>query len=150
MTKLDWLLAQQENSNAYCYLAVADYQHLHRLLGAWPDKEHPVRRGLAAKLRRGIPCGPEPLHDVVTVGAQVDYRRERGGPLERAVLVYPDDLPTASGGVSVTSEFGALLLGMRQGQVVHQPSPDGKLFYLFVERVKKPVRQQREVAQAAE
>lgn len=146
MSNLDWLLSHQERSNAYFYLAIADYQHLHRLIAAWEDEGQPVRRTLAAKLRRGIPCGPEPLHDIVTVGARIEYRREPRGPLQTAVLVYPDDLPMPEHGVTVTSDFGALLLGLREGQAIRETGPDGKPFYLHLERVQSAARSLRRAA----
>jgi regulator of nucleoside diphosphate kinase len=96
---------------------------------------------LADELSRAtvIPVERVPA-DVVRMHSLVTYVVEALGERRQVQLVFPDESDPASGKISVLAPVGAALLGLRAGQSIDWPFPDGQLRRLCVERTVAPTK----------
>lgn len=80
----------------------------------------------------GIPA------DVVTMGAEVEYRDEASGVTRTVILAWPQDADIAAGRISILTPIGAGLIGLREGQQILWPDRDGRERDLTIVRVSQP------------
>ena len=80
----------------------------------------------------GIPA------DVVTMGAEVEYRDEASGVTRTVILAWPQDADIAAGRISILTPIGAGLIGLREGQQILWPDRDGRERDLTIGRVSQP------------
>lgn len=81
---------------------------------------------LLEEVSRATVHGPDDMpHDVVTMGASVEFRDEATGAVRRVQLVYPREADIAAGKISILTPVGAGLIGMREGQSILWPDRDG-------------------------
>jgi len=133
---LSELADAQAESGLHVHIARKDYEHLTQLVDAWPGPDSPARRLVAAKLARGIICNPEDLpRDLVMMNTRITYRRDPQGDVRSCVLLYPDCATPPAGSVSITTNFGALLLGLMVGHTIRQQGPYGLAFFLQIDGV---------------
>lgn len=76
--------------------------------------------------------------DVVTMGAEVEYRDEASGVARTVTLVWPQDADIAAGRVSILTPIAAGLIGLREGQQILWPDRDGRERNLTIVRVSQP------------
>jgi regulator of nucleoside diphosphate kinase len=76
--------------------------------------------------------------DVVTMGAEVEYRDEASGVARIVTLVWPQDADIAAGRISILTPIGAGLIGLREGQQILWPDRDGRERNLTIVRVSQP------------
>lgn len=76
--------------------------------------------------------------DVVRMHSVVTYEVEGMGERREVQLVFPEESDPSSGKVSVLAPVGVALLGLRAGQSIDWPFPDGRVRRLCVERTAAP------------
>lgn len=64
--------------------------------------------------------------DVVNIGAEVTFLDDSNNTTRTVQLVMPGDADIEAGRVSVMTSVGAGLIGLRVGQVISWPCPDGR------------------------
>jgi transcription elongation GreA/GreB family factor len=108
-------------------LSSLDLDRLDQLLSRLPAAD-PARLMLEQELERGAVVEPEEMpKDVVTMNSTVRLRLLKTGEEPCLTLVYPKDLDAAGDKVSVLAPVGSALLGLREGDQIHWPMPDGDI-----------------------
>ena len=99
---------------------------LERLMPVLDCHDTPAAESLDAELRRAtIVDQREVPADVVTMNSEVEYE-DCGTLAKRTVkLVYPKDADATHGRISVLAPIGSALLGLRVGQTIDWPVPNG-------------------------
>lgn len=89
--------------------------------------EIPARQPPAQKAPRPLPqARAVELPDMATIDARIRYEDEDTGERRVVRLVYPEDAVGRSDRVSVLDPLGMALLGLREGECVDWPLPNGK------------------------
>ncbi len=70
--------------------------------------------------------------DVVSMGAKVTFRDQTSSEEVTVRLVFPDELETENQAVSILAPVGAALIGLRVGEEIEWPMPNGRSRTLFV------------------
>lgn len=63
--------------------------------------------------------------DIVAIGSEVEFVAEGQDMARRVTLVLPADADIEAGKVSVMTSVGLGLIGLRAGQAIEWPRPDG-------------------------
>ena len=111
----------------HIYISKPDFQRLHTLIALYGGgRDVAAAERLEAELDRAIVVEPDqmPPH-VVTLQSRVSYET-RTGAVREVVLVEPAAADPAAGRVSVLAPVGAALLGLRPGDAIEWPMPDGR------------------------
>lgn len=104
-----------------------DHDRLTRLLAALPP-DHRVGGLLGRELDRAEVVEPvEVPADVVTMNSRVLIEEVGSGERHELTLVYPPAANFEAGRLSVLAPVGAALLGLRAGQAIDWPLPDGRI-----------------------
>jgi len=82
--------------------------------------------------RARIVAADEVPSDVVKMNSRVRFADETSGAEETVTLVYPFAADAARGYVSVLAPLGSALIGLRVGQSIAWPMPNGQLRQLRV------------------
>jgi regulator of nucleoside diphosphate kinase len=94
---------------------------------------------LGAELDRAIVVPPERVPaDVVTIASRVTFADERTGVVREVVIVYPSAANASEGRISVLAPIGAALIGLRTGDAIDWPLPDGRWAELRILSVSQP------------
>ena len=112
----------------HIYISKPDYQRLRTLVALHRDgRDGTAADRLDAELDRAIVVEPgEMPPDVVTLQSRVSYVEARTGAVREVVLVEPAAADPSAGRVSVLAPVGAALVGLRQGDAIEWPLPDGR------------------------
>lgn len=120
-------------------LTKEDYENLVRLVSGVYNETSEL---LEDELNRAKVVEPELLpSDVVTMNATVEFEDE-AGVKTLVQLVYPQDLKVQEVGknkISVLAPIGAALIGLKVGQTISWPLPNGKTKNLKVIRVEQQI-----------
>ncbi|MBO9622067.1 MAG: nucleoside diphosphate kinase regulator [Sphingomonas sp.] len=73
--------------------------------------------------------------EVVTMGSRVEFVDEGSGREHSVELVYPQDADISAGRISILTQVGAGLIGLRAGQSILWPGRDGQERRLVIVRV---------------
>ena len=76
--------------------------------------------------------------DVVTMGAEVEFRDAGSGVTRTVTLAWPQDADIGAGRISILTPIGAGLIGLREGQQILWPDRDGRERDLVIVRVRQP------------
>jgi len=76
--------------------------------------------------RADISSRDELPNDVATLGSAVTFVDESAGVRRRVQIVLPADADIERGLLSIHSQVGAGLIGLRAGQSIEWPYPDGR------------------------
>lgn len=99
---------------------------LARLRPVLDQHDTPLADSLDAELHRArVVAQRDVPSDVVTMNSEVVYEDLATGGRRSVRVVYPRDADAASGRVSVLAPIGAALLGLRVGQEIDWPVPNG-------------------------
>ena len=71
------------------------------------------------------PAGKLPA-GVVTLGSEVSYLDDTTGAIRRVRLVMPGNADIDDGRISILTPMGAGLIGLKAGQSIDWPCPDGR------------------------
>ncbi|MFC3283087.1 nucleoside diphosphate kinase regulator [Litchfieldella rifensis] len=113
-----------------------DAERLQRLIENADDKDWPVAEALEDELLRSEVVDPEQVpKDVVSMNSRIrftDLVRKR--QLTRT-LVYPHALASTEDAISILAPIGAALLGLRVGDTIDWPLPDGSVSQLYIDAI---------------
>lgn len=113
-----------------------DAERLQRLIDAASDKDLPVAESLEEELTRGEVIDPEDIpEDVVSMNSQVQFTDLNRNKQMIRTLVYPHALANTEDGLSVMAPIGAALLGLRIGDIIDWPLPDGSEIKLRIDAI---------------
>jgi len=90
-----------------------------------PSNEDAADRLHGELVRATVLPAREVPSDLVTMNSRVSYRDESAGVRREVTLVYPDAADSSARRVSVLSPLGSALLGLRVGQAIEWPLPNG-------------------------
>jgi len=122
------------------YITKADYQRLRALVDLHGEgRDSGAAERLDAELDRAILVEPAELPaDVVTLESRVSFQETSTGVVRDVVLAPPSSADPASGRVSVLAPVGAALLGLRRGDSIEWPLPDGRMARYRILAVTQP------------
>jgi regulator of nucleoside diphosphate kinase len=116
------------------------------------ESDYDLIADLALRMRRGAPelsnlaldeIDRAQLHpdgelpgEIVAIGSEVEFDEEGNGPSRRVILVLPAEADIEAGKVSVMTSVGLGLIGLRAGQVIEWPRPDGSPRTLRIKSVR--------------
>ncbi|GAA0564520.1 nucleoside diphosphate kinase regulator [Halomonas salifodinae] len=113
-----------------------DAERLQRLIDAASDRDRPVAESLEEELTRGEVIDPEDIpEDVVSMNSQVQFTDLTRDRQMIRTLVYPHALAATEDGLSVMAPIGAALLGLRIGDIIDWPLPDGSGIKLRIDAI---------------
>lgn len=75
---------------------------------------------------------------VVTIGSEVEVLDAKSGTTRHLWLVLPIDADIDAGRVSILTPMGAGIIGLRKGQSINWPYPDGSTRMLKILKVTRP------------
>ncbi len=104
-----------------------DHHKLSLLLGHTPAAAFGLtHERLRDELKRALVLDPRALPaDVVAMGKEVELLDLATGEVETYVLSYPEMANPAQGRLSVLAPIGTAIIGYRQGDEIHWPTPGG-------------------------
>ncbi len=70
--------------------------------------------------------------DLVTMNSKISFEDLDSGQTSQITLVYPKDADVTKGCVSILAPIGVALIGLRKGQSIEWPMPNGKVRHLKV------------------
>jgi regulator of nucleoside diphosphate kinase len=122
------------------YIAETELERLRALVEQHSEgRDGAAAERLAAELDRAMVVPPDALPaDVVTLDARVRFEDGRSGAVREVVVVYPSAADASSGRVSVLAPVGAALIGLRKGDEIEWPLPDGRTAQLRILEVWQP------------
>ncbi|ERS85076.1 nucleoside diphosphate kinase regulator [Halomonas sp. G15] len=113
-----------------------DADRLQRLIDEASDKDLFVADALEQELERGEVVDPEEIpEDVVSMNSRVQFTDLARGRQMIRTLVYPRSLGDVEDAISVMAPVGAGLIGMRVGDTIDWPLPDGGQVHLRVDAI---------------
>jgi len=113
-----------------------DAERLQRLIDAASGEELFVAELLEEELARGEVIDPEDVPmDAVSMNSQVQFTDLSRGRQVIRTLVYPHALAATEDGISVMAPVGAALIGLRVGDTIDWPLPDGSETQLRIDAI---------------
>jgi regulator of nucleoside diphosphate kinase len=130
------------------YITDSDLERLRALVDQHTEgRDAASAERLAAELDRAVVVDPARLPgDAVTMDSRVTFEEARAGTIREVVLVYPANANPAAGRVSVLAPVGAALLGLRTGDEIEWPLPDGRTARIRILAVTQPGAERHEGA----
>jgi regulator of nucleoside diphosphate kinase len=124
------------------YISESDVAQLHALIDHHCERrDGSAAERLAAEIDRATIATSERLPpDVVTMHSRVAFEDMRSGAIREVVLVYPPESDASAGRLSVLAPIGAALLGLRIGDTIEWPLPDGRTAKIRILEVAQPRR----------
>jgi len=117
-----------------------DFRNITRLLDGLPSNRQKELGPLEEELARAEILPTEQLpSDVVTMYSSVVYEDVDTGKLLMVKLTFPNDADIEEGRISILSPVGAALLGLKVGQEIAWPLPDGRTGRIRVRQLIQPV-----------
>src|SRR5205085_2020180 len=109
------------------YVSMSDLPQLRSLIDAhWTGRDGEAAQRLSGELDRAILVDVHQMpSDVVRIESRVTFEETQTGAVREVVLVYPSKADASAGRVSVLAPIGAALLGLRVGDRIEWPLPDG-------------------------
>lgn len=122
------------------YITETELQRLRALVEQHSEsRDGAAAERLGAELDRAVVVAPDRLPpDVVTIDSRVTFADERSGAAREVVVVYPSAANASAGRISVLAPIGAALIGLRAGDEIDWPLPDGRTAELRIVSVSQP------------
>ena len=99
------------------FLTPTDHKQIKRIVSGAYNQGRRTAAFLDSEMRRAVVCDPLPKH-VVTPGSLVRYQLDWGPFSPVRELVYPNYYADDSTQISLMSEIGVALLGLRRGDTM--------------------------------
>ena len=110
-------------------------QHAMRMEARFPEQAEM----LFSEIDRAEVRQPEEIpSDVVTLGSLVSYSDDSSGTVRQVRLVVPGEADIEKGQISIVTPVGVGLIGLRTGQSIDWPCPDGRARTLTILDVSRP------------
>lgn len=104
-----------------------DFERLDQLISSMEGPGQPGAAALRGELARAQVVEPQEMPaEVVTMNSRARLLNESTGKTRELTLVYPRDADVAAGRVSVLAPVGSALLGLKKGQSIDWPMPNGQ------------------------
>jgi regulator of nucleoside diphosphate kinase len=117
-----------------------DADRLERLLETVSAAAFPGKAELERELVRARVVDPKLLPaNVVTMNSTVRFKVDEGNEEFTLKLVYPQDMNTDGGRISILAPVGSALLGLAVGEEIEWPLPGRGLVRVRIEAVTQPV-----------
>lgn len=117
-------------------LSSLDADRLERLLETVSPAAFPGKAELERELARATVVDPEQLPaNVVTMNSTVRFKVDAGNEEFTLKLVYPQDMRTEGGRISILAPVGSALLGLAEGDEIEWPLPGRGLVRVRIEEV---------------
>jgi regulator of nucleoside diphosphate kinase len=124
------------NTRPGIVISSLDAERLERLLASLPGDAFPGKEELEFELDRADVVEPKDMPpDVVTMNSTVRFRVTSTKQEFTLTLVYPSDVDSSSGKISILAPVGSALLGLSQGDEIEWPRPGGGLLRVRIEEV---------------
>lgn len=124
------------NTRPNIVISSVDAERLEALLANLPREAFPGRAELEGELSRAeivVPADIPPT--VVTMNSTVRFRVASSTEQFTLTLVYPRDMDSSSGKISILAPVGSALLGLSQGDEIEWPKPGGGILRVRIEEV---------------
>lgn len=113
-----------------------DAERLDKLLESLPNAAFPGKADLEAELARADIVEPTEMPPtVVSMNSTVRFKVESTNEEFTLTLVYPRDMDSSGGTISILAPVGSALLGLSQGDRIEWPKPGGDLLRVRIEEV---------------
>jgi regulator of nucleoside diphosphate kinase len=111
------------------YISTGDFDRLRSLVDQHAaGRDGTAAERLAAELDRAIVVEPDRMpSDVAAIESRVTFEDAGSGSVREVILVYPASADASAGRISVLAPIGAALLGLRTGDDIEWPLPDGRI-----------------------
>ncbi|MBE0482339.1 MAG: nucleoside diphosphate kinase regulator [Bacterioplanes sp.] len=117
-------------------LSELDLTRLERLLEALPAQAFPGKRDLEDELDRAEVVAPKDIPPtVVTMNSTVRFRVLDSNETFELTLVYPKDVDTSGGTISIFAPVGSALLGLSKGDEIEWPNPKGNITRVHIDDI---------------
>lgn len=124
------------NSRPKIVISSLDADRLERLMDSLPAGAFPGKSDLENELARAEIVEPEDIPStVVTMNSTVRFRVESSSEEFTLTLVYPKDMDSGSGKISILAPVGSALLGLSQGDEIEWPKPGGGVLRVRIEEI---------------
>jgi regulator of nucleoside diphosphate kinase len=123
------------------HLIDADYDLIAGLALSIERRSPELSRMLLDEINRAEIHEPDDVPpDLVTLGSEVEFLDVDTGATRKVRLVLPAQADIDAGRVSILTPMGAGLIGLRKGQSIDWPRPDGRPRELRILDVCRPAR----------
>jgi len=113
-----------------------DLERLERLLDTMPANASLGVRQLEDELERAEIVDPRDVPaSVDTMNSKVRFQVKNTTEELNMTLVYPKDMDTSGGTISVLAPIGCALLGLSTGDEIEWPGPNGKPMQVRIEEI---------------
>ena len=110
------------SSDQHIIVSELDFARLTRLV----EQHDPAAKALDGELERAILVRPREIPaNIVTMNSEVMYQEFQTGTCRTVRIVYPQDADAKRTWISVLAPIGSALLGLRVGQAILWPLPEG-------------------------
>lgn len=124
------------NGRPKIIISSLDADRLERLMDSLPAGAFPGKSDLENELARAEIVEPEDIPStVVTMNSTVRFRVESSSEEFTLTLVYPKDMDSGSGKISILAPVGSALLGLSQGDEIEWPKPGGGVLRVRIEDI---------------
>lgn len=124
------------NSRPKIVISSLDAERLDNLLDSLAGSTVPGKEELEAELARADVVAPEDIPPtVVTMNSTVRFRITYSNEEFQLTLVYPKDVDSSGGTISILAPVGSALLGLSQGDEIEWPKPGGGVLRVRIEDV---------------
>jgi len=113
-----------------------DADRLNNLIESLPKNSFAGKAELESELARANVVAPELiLPTIVTMNSKVKFVIESTKEEFELTLVYPKDIDSSGGKISILAPVGSALLGLSQGDEIEWPKPGGGFFKVKLREV---------------
>jgi regulator of nucleoside diphosphate kinase len=117
-------------------ISTLDLKRLESLLNTLPDKDTPGVLSLEEELERATVVEPSQIPDnVVSMNSTVEFSVSSSDETFRLTLVYPKDMKSDGSTISVLAPVGSALLGLKQGDEIDWPGPNGETVKVQIKNI---------------
>jgi regulator of nucleoside diphosphate kinase len=124
------------NQQPKIIISSLDAERLDKLLESLPAGAFPGKAELEAELARADVIEPRDMPpNVVSMNSTVRFRVDATRETFTLTLVYPKDMDSGTGKISILAPVGSALLGLSQGDEIEWPRPGGGTLKVKIEEV---------------
>jgi regulator of nucleoside diphosphate kinase len=124
------------NTRPKVIISSLDADRLDKLLDSLPEGAFPGKSDLQAELERADIVEPRDVPPtVVSMNSTVRFRVASSSEEFTLTLVYPKDMDSSSGKISILAPVGSALLGLSQGDEIEWPRPGGGVLRVRIEEI---------------
>lgn len=113
-----------------------DLARLENLLKTLPNKDFPGKASLEDELERAIIVDSEKVpNNIVSMNSLVKFSVSSSKESFSLTLVYPNDMKSDGSTISILAPVGSAMLGLKEGDQIDWPSPDGKAVKVTIDEI---------------